>query len=98
LIFCGAHPNHLCYLRASFICFEAASGLKINIAKSELVPLENAADVDGLANILGCGISSLPLSYLGLPLRVFFKAKSSWDGVIEKMSLLRSSIYCIPIK
>jgi hypothetical protein len=33
----------------------------------------------------GCGVSSLPLKYLGLPLGASFKAKSIWDGVIEKI-------------
>jgi hypothetical protein len=41
--------------------------------------------VDGLAGILGCGVSSLPLKYLGLPLGACFKAKSIWDGVVEKI-------------
>jgi hypothetical protein len=30
----------------------------------------NVDDVDGLAGILGCGVSSLPFNYIGLPLRV----------------------------
>jgi hypothetical protein len=87
LVFCGAKPNHLHFLRALFLCFEAVSGLKINLAKSELVPLENVDNVDGLASILGCGVSSLPLKYLGLslPLRVSYKAKYVWDSVIEKI-------------
>jgi hypothetical protein len=32
LIFCGANPEHLCYLCAVFLCFEVVSGLKINLA------------------------------------------------------------------
>jgi hypothetical protein len=35
--------------------------------------------MDGLANILGCGVSSLPIKYLGLPLGAPFKAKSCWE-------------------
>jgi hypothetical protein len=66
LIFCGANPNHLRYLCALFLCFEAVSHLKINLATSELVPMGN---VDGLAGLLGCKVSSLPLKYVGLPLR-----------------------------
>lgn len=42
-------------------------------------------DVTGLAWILGCGVSSLPLQYLGLPLGASYKAKHIWDGVIEKV-------------
>jgi hypothetical protein len=52
-----------------FLCFEAVSGLKINLAKSVLVVV---GCVDGLASILGCGVSSLPLKYLGLPLGGLF--------------------------
>ena len=45
----------------------------------------NVVDVEGLADILGCGVSSLPLKYLGLPLGACYKAKSIWDGVLEKI-------------
>jgi hypothetical protein len=39
LILCGAHPTHLRHLRCLFLCFEAASSLKVNVVKSELVPV-----------------------------------------------------------
>jgi len=45
----------------------------------------NANNVDGLANILGYTLTSLPMKYLGLLLGAPFKAKSIWDGVIEKI-------------
>ena len=41
---------------ALFLCFKAASGLKINLAKSESVPMGNANNVDGLASILSCRV------------------------------------------
>jgi hypothetical protein len=44
----------------------------------------NVNNVDGLANIMGCMVSYLPMKYLGLPLEAPFKARSIWDGVIEK--------------
>lgn len=34
----------------------------------------NVINVDGLVGILGCGVSTLPLKYLGLPLGASFKA------------------------
>jgi hypothetical protein len=40
--------------------------LKINFAKSEMVHVGNVDNVDGLTGILGCGVSSLHLKYLGL--------------------------------
>jgi hypothetical protein len=55
LVFCGANLDHRHYLRALFLCFEAVSGLKINLAKLELVPVGNVDNVDGFPGILGCG-------------------------------------------
>jgi len=81
LVCCGAKPDHLCSLCALFLCFEVVFGLKINLAKSELVLV---GDV-GLTGTLGCGVSSLPMKYLGLPLGASYKAKSIWDCVIEKL-------------
>jgi hypothetical protein len=69
LIFCGADPNHLGNWRSLFLLFEAVSGLKMNLAKLELVLVGSVDNVAGLAWILGCGVGSLPLNYLGLPLR-----------------------------
>jgi hypothetical protein len=83
--FCGAKPDHFRYLRALFLCFEAASGLKINLAKLELVLVGNVDNVDELTGIMGCRVSSLPLKYLGLPLRASYKAKFIRDRVIEKI-------------
>jgi hypothetical protein len=82
LIFCGANPDHFHYLRALLLFFEVVSGLKINLAKSELVPVGNINNVVGLVGILGCRVSSLPVKYLGFPLGAFFNAKSIWDDVI----------------
>jgi hypothetical protein len=50
LVFCGANPEHLCYLRALFLCFEAVSDLKINLAKSVLVLVGCVDNVDWLAS------------------------------------------------
>jgi len=41
--------------------FEVVLGLKINLAKSKLVPVSKVDNVDGLAGIVGCGVSSLPI-------------------------------------
>jgi len=85
LVFCGASPKHLLYLRMLLLSFEAVSGLKINLDKSVLVLVGLVDNMDELAGILGCGVSSLPLKYLGLPLGAPFKNKSSWDEVVGKI-------------
>ena len=47
--------------------------------------MENVDNVVGLARILGCGVSSLLMKYLGSPLWASFKAKQIWDDVIKKI-------------
>ena len=84
LIFCGADPLQLRYLKGVFIWFQAVSGLKINLGKSELVPVGDEVVVEELAGILGCKVSSLPLQYLGLPLGSGYKDTSLWTNIIEK--------------
>jgi len=54
LIFCCVHAKYVRNLQCIFLCFEAASGLRINLGKSELDPIVEVEDVDNLAHILGC--------------------------------------------
>jgi hypothetical protein len=82
LVFCGANPSHL---RVLLLFYEAVSGLQINLAKYVLVPVGNVDNMDELTGILGCGTSSLPLKYIGLPLGASYKAKSIWDVIVENM-------------
>jgi len=85
LIFCEANLEHIRSLPSLFLCFEAVSGLRINMAKLVLVSVGNVMNVEGLASILGCRVSSLPIKYLGLPLGASFKANFIWDDIIEKV-------------
>ncbi|KAG6674481.1 hypothetical protein I3842_15G044700 [Carya illinoinensis] len=85
LIFCEADHNQVRLLKALLLCFEAASGLKVNFNKSEMVPIGGVQHLRQLANTLGCKIAALPMSYRGLPLGVASRAASVWDIVIEKV-------------
>jgi hypothetical protein len=85
LIFCEADPAHLFHLRSILIWFEATSGLRINLDKSELVQVGEVPCLEALADILGCKTSKLPMKYLGLPLGAKFKSKAIWNPIIEKM-------------
>jgi hypothetical protein len=76
LIFCRIDLNHILHLRCLFLCFEAILGLKINLAKLELVPIGNVNNVEVLARIFKCRVSSSPMKYLGLLLGDSFKAKA----------------------
>jgi hypothetical protein len=84
LIFCEANCEQLRNY-CLFLCFEAVSGLKINLSKSEIVLVGDVGDVEGLARILGCRVASLPMKYLGLPLGASYKASTIWNDIIEKM-------------
>ena len=64
--------------------FEAMSGLKINLAKREIIPIGPVTNLVELASELGCNIGSFPTSYLGLPLGAKHKALGVWDSIEER--------------
>lgn len=86
MIFCDANIRQLGYLRCIHRRFEAVSGLKINIVKSEIFQVGENCDMESLAWILGCNIGTLPALYLGLPLRANYKSKVLWEPVLERIS------------
>ena len=61
------------------------SSLKINLEKSELVPIGDVPNMEELVEMLGCRQSSLPLKYLGLPLGATYKEETIWNPILEKM-------------
>lgn len=63
---------------------EATSGLKINLVKSELIPVGEVANVDKLARILHCRVGTLSSRYLGLPLGGPFKSTWVCDVIEER--------------
>ena len=65
--------------------FEAISGLKINMDKSELILVGGVENTEALAVDLGCKVGSLPSIYLGLPLGVPHRSVHVMDGVEEIM-------------
>jgi hypothetical protein len=86
LVFCGADASQISYMSALLVCFEAVSGLKVNLSKSSLVPVGSLGDVDQLVDSLGCGTTELPLKYLGLPLGASFKLKTMWRDLEDRMA------------
>ena len=63
--------------------FENIFKLKINLEKSELVPIGMIANVNKLAPGLGYRVRDLLSACLGLPLGAPFKSMSVKDGVEE---------------
>ena len=85
LVFCGASKVQLLHLSWILMWFEAMSGLRINLDKSELIPVGCVDDVEELAAAIGCKVGSLPTTYLGLPLGAQYRLLAVWDGVEERM-------------
>ena len=85
IVFCEAKKEHITHLSWILFWFEAASGLRINLAKSEILPIGEVEEVDEMAAELGCRMGQLPAVYLGLPLEAPNKASSVWDGVEERV-------------
>ncbi|GMP71230.1 hypothetical protein CsSME_00029724 [Camellia sinensis var. sinensis] len=63
----------------------AVSGLRVNLAMSELILVGEMENVPMLAVVLGCKVTMLPVSYLGLPLGASFKETKVWDGVVDRV-------------
>ena len=83
-MFCQASQDQLTYLSWLLMWFEVVSGLRINLKKSELIPLGRVENIDDLALDFGCRVGGLLSTYLGLPLGAPFKSVSVWDGVEER--------------
>ena len=61
IIFCEARKEHLNSLSWILAWFEAASGLRINLAKNELIPVGQVEDIEEMAVELGCRVLELLL-------------------------------------
>ena len=61
------------YLSRLLMWFEAIYGLKINLEKSELIPVGEVNDNEELALDMGAKLGRLVSSYPGLPLDPLFK-------------------------
>ena len=85
LIFYDALTSQVEYLWEILASFGVVSGLHINLAKSELVLVGNVTNVGELVALLGCRQSSLPMTYLGLPLGAKFKDRAIWNFILERM-------------
>ena len=72
--------------------FYLASGLKINVQKSNIfgvgVPME---DVNVRARVTGCAAGNLPFIYLGLPVGSKMNRISHWQGFVDRFQTKLSS-------
>lgn len=98
MLFCGDSTNQMVHLKWILFLFEALSGLWINLEKTGIIPIGGVNNSVLLAQELGCNVSQLPTTYLGLPLSAKQKAKVVWNAVEEKFCTRwlygKDSIYC----
>ena len=85
ILFCDAMVEQILHVRLLLLCFQAMTGLKVNVAKSETVPIGEVNNVHALAKILGCKVRALPMTYLGMPLGASHKFPSIWNPILEKI-------------
>uniref|UniRef100_A0A2N9I9X1 VAL1-3 N-terminal zinc finger domain-containing protein n=1 Tax=Fagus sylvatica TaxID=28930 RepID=A0A2N9I9X1_FAGSY len=63
----------------------AVTGLRVNMAKSEMVRVGEVPNIGELAEALFCQTGTLPISYLGMPLGAACRVVSIWNPILEKM-------------
>ena len=85
ILFCDTSREQLLYMWMVQIFFEAITGLKVNVGKSEIVPVGYVRNLNGLACTHCCKVDTLPMRYLGMPLGAHYKDSSIWNPIIEKM-------------
>ena len=85
ILFCKPILDQVGYVKCTLLCFEAVSGQKVNLAKSEMVQIGQVSNLPNLAALLECKISTVPMRYLGMPLGANFKSKLIWDPILEKL-------------
>nr|CAN83899.1 hypothetical protein VITISV_034201 [Vitis vinifera] len=56
IVFCEANKEHLTHLSWILLWFEAASGLRINLDKSEIIPVGVVEEIEEMAMELGCRV------------------------------------------
>ncbi|RVW89868.1 hypothetical protein CK203_034416 [Vitis vinifera] len=80
IVFCEARKEEMTYLSWILCWFEAVSGLRINLAKSEFIPVGEVEEILEMTVELGCKVGQLPSTYLWLLLGASNKASCMWDG------------------
>ncbi|RVW84438.1 hypothetical protein CK203_040645 [Vitis vinifera] len=58
--------------------------LKINMHKSEFMPVGKVEEEGRLVSLFGCKVGRLLASYLGLPLEASHKSCAGWDAIEER--------------
>ncbi|XP_068483362.1 uncharacterized protein [Phaseolus vulgaris] len=86
LFFCEANTKSVFNIKAILLCFELASGLKVNFLKSRIGGLGLSQSLlQHFAAILNCKVMVTPFVYLGLPVGGSHKRGPFWSEVLERV-------------
>ncbi len=86
LLFFDGEVRSAWVIKEALDIFTAASGLRINYAKSAIIPVNMAhPEAATLANCFGCPLAGFPLKYLGLPLSPKALSRSEFLPIIEQL-------------
>ena len=85
IVFCDAVQEQVLHIQKVLSCFEVTTGLRVNLAKSEMVLVGVVDSMQSLADLLCCRIGVLPILYLGMPLGAQYKTLNVWNPVLEKI-------------
>ena len=66
ILCCDVDVEQILHIRLFLLSFQAVTCLKVNVHKSEMVPIGEVDDVHALAEILGCKVGKLPMFCLGM--------------------------------
>ena len=77
--------NNIQNLARILRCFHVTSGLKVNFHKSRVFGIGTSLlETSNWARPLGCDPSSLPFTYLGVPVGANMNLKKNWKPVIDR--------------
>ena len=86
LIFCNSDLNFLLNIKSVLRCFEMASGLGVNFARSCLVGFGVSDEVLNVwVKKICCKVGSMPIEYLALPPGVKMRRVISWNALIDRI-------------
>ena len=86
IFFFTGDENQILNLYSILRIFGLISGLKVNFGKSSVVGINMQQDqLQSRASLLDCGIESLSIKCLGLPLGGNPRSETFWNPVVEKI-------------
>ncbi|VFQ85175.1 unnamed protein product [Cuscuta campestris] len=92
LIFTNGSLHNLKKLRSFLTSFEEATGLHLNLAKSQIIsPKPSSNHARRQANCLGMKVTPLPITYLGVPLYKGINRSKYCQDLLRKFDLKLSS-------